>query len=632
MVARLFFIIYYSYMKYFLSLIAWLFIGNISFAYDFAVDGFYYNIKSLKDLTVSLTFNDKNTTTNVYGETKYLPTYSGNITVPNIVKWNGKTFKVEEVLGNAFQGCEISTLTVPTSVTFLKIDGAIIKKMIVEDGEEAIHSAFYTTEEPFNNDPYGITHNTVIDELYLGRPTPSGFSGAGIKKVTFGNSVNYISYGSFLGCNITGTLNLPNSITQIGDYGFTSNSNLENVVGANVSKIEHQSFSGCENLKTVNMPKLTYIGSGAFENCTSLKQFDIPNEVLCVGSVAFAGCKSLEKVSIPQSIVNIGMAYSATYNQVFRGCNSLKDIVVKAKTPFVMDESNFESLTYLNSTLHIPENCLERYQNAEVWKNFSNIIEDAPTDDTFAIFIKSGCDGKISVEGKELAEFTRFGTDYDIYDYCGCVAKLGEKVTLKFETSQSDGYYYEVSSVLVNGKDMTNDIHENTLNIEVTQNLNIEVEWEEREENPKLLTIRQAENGCTKMVVNERDTYRFCIEPSNGWRLHSVSFNGLDITSSVGTDGYISIKDITENSTLDIAFELESTGVKTMQTSKVKIYGDKDCIIVRGANYGDEVKIYNEAGAAVTTKTIYNDIVTIPVTNNHVYIVKASGKTVKIAI
>lgn len=624
-------------MKYFLSLIAWLFIGNISFAYDFAVDGFYYNIKSLKELTVSLTFNDKNTTTNVYGETKYLPTYSGNITVPNIVKWNGKTFKVEEVLGNAFQGCEISTLTVPTSVTFLKIDGAIIKKMIVEDGEEAIHSAFFTTEEPFYNDSYGITRNTVIDELYLGRPTPSRFSGAGIKKVTFGNSVNYISSYSFSGCDITGTLNFPNSITQIGDNGFSSNSNLENVVGANVSKIELQSFSDCENLKTVNMPNLTYIGSGAFENCTSLKQFDIPNGVLCVGSVAFAGCKSLEKVSIPQSIVNFGnmVYYNVTYNQVFRDCNSLKDIVVRAKTPFVMDESNFESLTYFNSTLHIPANCLESYQNTEVWKNFSNIVEDAPTDGTFSILIKSWFegswfDGKISAEGKELTQ-VRMGMDVYNYAY-GCVAKLGEKVTLKFETNQFDGYYYEVSSVLVNGKDMTNDIYENTLNIEVTQNLNIEVEWEEREENPKLLTIRQAENGCTKMVVNEWDTYRFYIEPSNGWRLHSVSFSGLDITSSVGTDGYISIKDITENSTLDIAFELESTGVKTMQTSKVKIYGDKDCIIVRGANYGDEVKIYNEAGAAVATKTIYNDTVTIPVTNNHVYIVKASGKTVKIAI
>lgn len=616
-------------MKYFLTLIAWLFIGNISFAYDFTVDGFYYNIKSLKDLTVSLTFNDKNTTTNDYGETTYLPTYSGNITVPNIVKWNGKTFKVEEVLGNAFQGCKISTLTVPTSVTFLKINGAIIKKMIVEDGEEAIHSAFNTTEDPFYNDPYGITDNSVIDELYLGRPTPSRFQKTGIKKVTFGNSVNYISAYSFTGCDITGTLNLPNSITQIGDNGFSYNSNLENVVGANVSKIELQSFSDCENLKTVNMPNLIYIGSGAFENCTSLKQFDIPNGVLCVGSVVFAGCKSLEKVSIPQSIVNFGniVYYNVTYNQVFKDCNSLKDIVVKAKTPFVMDESNFESLTYFNSTLHIPANSLESYQNTEVWKNFSNIVEDAPTDDTFAILIKSGYDGKISVEGKEL---TQFSIDYK-YAY-GCVANLGENVTLKFEKKQSNGSYYDVRSVFVNGKDVTKDIHENTLNIEVTQNMNVDVEWEEREENPKLLTIRQAENGCIKMVVNDWETYRFYIEPSCGWKLHSVSFNGLDITSSVGTDGYISLKDIVENSTLDIAFELESTGVKTMQTSKVKIYGDKDCIIVRGANYGDEVKIYNETGATVTTKTIYNDTVTIPLTNNHIYIVKISGKTVKIAI
>ena len=428
--------------------------------------------------------------------------------------------------------------------------------MIVEDGEEAIHSAFNTIEDPFYNDPYGITDNTVIDELYLGRPTPSRFSYAGIKKVTFGNSVNYISAYSFSGCDITGTLSLPNSIIKIESNGFSYNSNLENVVGANVSKIELESFSNCEKLKNINMPKLTYIGSGAFENCTSLKQFDIPNEVLCVGSVAFAGCKSLEKVSIPHSIVNFGnmVYYNVTYNQVLRDCNSLKDIVVRAKTPFVMDESNFESLTYFNSTLHIPANCLESYQNTEVWKNFSNIVEDAPTDDTFPILIKSEYGGKISVEGKELTQFS-MGMGYN-NAYDGCVAKLGEKVTLKFETNQSDGCYYEVSSVLVNGKDMTNDIHENRLNIEVTQNMNVEIEWE----------------------------------------------------------------------------ELESTGVKTMQTSKVKIYGNKECVVIRGANYGDEVKIYTETGAIVTTKTIDNDTVTIPVTNNHIYIVKVSGKTVKIVI
>lgn len=598
-------------MKHWLFFIVGLLLASNSFAYDFTDKNCFFTITSLTDLTVALSKGDSGSS------------YFGEFSVPSKAMYAGKEFTVTSIEVDAFNDCSFSTLTIPSTIVDAPLSGAIIGKLIIED----------------SNSPLGELNVRQCNEAYVGRNIeayhPYSFANSTIKKITFGENVTYIGFGLCEECENLEEIELSNNVRKIGNGSFSGCVKLKSIKGEGVETLDTKSFAGCIALETFDFPNLKVIENGdsqwgtsrwgVFQGCYNLKNVVLPKGVAKIGTMAFKDCTSLESVSIPASVICIGDEYEIEHSSVFSNCPSLKNITVTGINPVNIGETTFDPNTYINATLNVPTNSKNNYQTAENWKNFFNIEENSNlNDNTFTLSI-NGCSESYGgfVEIAEKAIKTN--------NYITSVTS-GESVTIRFVPADNNDYKYELHTVKINGKDFTEDVVNNELTFVIKGNTSIDIDWEERENAPVLLTIKQAENGCTKMEVNKWNKYKFYIEPSKGWKIHLITYNGKDITSSLGTDNSIKLKDIIENSTLDIAFELESTGVKTMQTSKVKIYGDKDCIIVRGANYGDEVKIYNEAGATVTTKTIYNDTVTIPVTNNHIYIVKISGKTVKIAI
>ena len=85
--------------KHFLFLAA-LLLGSITVnAYDFEVDGIYYNVKSSSELTVEVTY-EKNE-----GYT-YSSPYSGIITLPETVIYDGNTYRVSSIGERAFESCK----------------------------------------------------------------------------------------------------------------------------------------------------------------------------------------------------------------------------------------------------------------------------------------------------------------------------------------------------------------------------------------------------------------------------------------------------------------------------------------------------------------------------------------------
>ena len=98
--------------------------------------------------------------------------------------------------------------------------------------------------------------------------------------------------------------------------------------------------------------------------------YTIPNSVTSIGESAFEGCIGLTSVSIPNSVVSIEEFAFGYYT-------GLTDIYCHIEEPLTIASSVFD---YFNTcTLHVPIGSKVKYQAADVWKSFLNIVEDLPT-------------------------------------------------------------------------------------------------------------------------------------------------------------------------------------------------------------------------------------------------------------
>lgn len=120
-----------------------------------------------------------------------------------------------------------------------------------------------------------------------------------------------------------GTLNIPNSVTTIGDRAFSGCSSLTNlIIPDNVNSIGVSCFSNCMNLKSITIPhSITTISKRAFEKCSKLTSITISDGATHIEDFAFSDCTSLTDVVIPDSVTNIGQG-------TFKNCKNLVDITI----------------------------------------------------------------------------------------------------------------------------------------------------------------------------------------------------------------------------------------------------------------------------------------------------------------
>lgn len=205
-----------------------------------------------------------------------------------------------------------------------------------------------------------------------------------LTSVTVSNTVTYIGNYAFYGCTGLTTINIPESVTNIGESAFTS---LKSVIIPNtVTNINNYAFSGFSrnqkifcvatsrsngwsynwysgatvvwgakfigdfvyritgsepytvevssytgNDSAIVIPEkvtideieysVTSIGNSAFDCCSDLLSVSIPNTITNIGQYAFYGCSGLKDVNIPVSVTEIGVG--AFYN-----CQGLKSTIV----------------------------------------------------------------------------------------------------------------------------------------------------------------------------------------------------------------------------------------------------------------------------------------------------------------
>ena len=198
----------------FLALVA----TSALWAEDFSAGGIYYNILNGSEVEVT------------YGSTEY----SGSVTIPSTVTYNGTTYSVTRIGDYAFGWCDgLTSVTLGNSVT------------------------------------------RIGDAAFL--------SCSSLTSITIPNSVTSIGDRVFGYSGLT-SITIPNSVTSIGDWTFYECPGLTSVTIPNsVTSIEGHAFAFCSGLtsvtcKAVNLPKM---GEGVFWNASTAEAtLYVPGESL----------------------------------------------------------------------------------------------------------------------------------------------------------------------------------------------------------------------------------------------------------------------------------------------------------------------------------------------------------------
>lgn len=183
----------------------------------------------------------------------------------------------------AFQNCTaLKQITLPKSMTF--IEGGAFQNC-------SVLSSILV--------PQNVT--------YLGA---SAFSGCtSLTSATLPEAITRISSGLFENCSSLTTVQASSALTSIGSRAFAETSALSSFTfPQTLTAVGAESFTG-SGIVTANLPQsVTYLGAGAFADCTKLVYAQVPAAIQAIRERTFRNCTELKNVSIPEGIRYIGVA------------------------------------------------------------------------------------------------------------------------------------------------------------------------------------------------------------------------------------------------------------------------------------------------------------------------------------
>ena len=200
-----------------------------------------------------------------------------------------------------------------------------------------------------------------------------------LTNVTIPESVTYIGYDAFRKCTSLTSITIPASVTSIDTNTFGYCSSLASVVFEENSALQtlgrehtdpdrsyYGAFQDCASLKSIEIPdSVTSIGDSTFENCKALESVHLPKSLKKVGKYAFNNCSKLTNIVIPDNVTSIGKnafsrsgltsitipdSVTSIGDWAFFGCPGLASVTYKGQT-YISKSALTTALTDNNVTL-----------------------------------------------------------------------------------------------------------------------------------------------------------------------------------------------------------------------------------------------------------------------------------------
>lgn len=242
----------------------------------------------------------------------------------------------------AFKGCEnIRTASIPGRVQFgvgVLQDCSSLKKATFSGKKERLEDNFFCGCSrlcdvilPRNLRHIGRGAFASCHDLYFIEIPQSvdsigslAFYHTSLEAVSFPKHLRYLGASAFGACELLTTVFLPGQV-KLGVSVFEDCSSLQEVIlPDDLERLDNSSFKNCRKLCSVKLPyKLRYIGNYAFDACNSLKSIALPESVDTIADGAFSST-SLKKIILPDNLRYLG-AYT------FRDCRLLSSISLPDK-------------------------------------------------------------------------------------------------------------------------------------------------------------------------------------------------------------------------------------------------------------------------------------------------------------
>ena len=391
----------------FLSFMSAMLIGQPLYAHDFEVNGIYYGYNTSTN-TAYVTYAD---------DDKYSSKYAGELSIPSTVSFKGRTMNVTAIGEWAFYKCsKLTKVTLSDNITsigncaFWSCNG--LQDIIIPNSVTTIGD-------------YGFYECENLEVVHIGNSLQSigsnAFSGCeNLISINLPRSLTTIYDRAFLGCESLTSITLPSSLRTMETAAFYRCYSLTNlIIEDGLTEIPENAFKDCKRLLNVDFPSsITYIGSSAFSGCTDMTRVFIPKNVTVVSSGAFMECPNIKSIifedgnpisigynafidSYPESLYigrdidghgfETGDGHYSTVAGAIKGselkivgfgenvkkadmreAKKLEKIYSKSTRPF---SCSFDSKTYVNATLYVPDGAKSDYEIATGWKDFWTIEE-----------------------------------------------------------------------------------------------------------------------------------------------------------------------------------------------------------------------------------------------------------------
>ena len=295
--------------KFFLTTIAVLLGSVMANAYDFEVDGIYYNILSSTDLTAEVTHGDNK--------------YTGDVIIPSTVNYKSRDLAVIAIGDSAFSGCtELNSITIPNSVTSIGFsafeDCSSLISITIPDSVISINGS--TFEDCSSLTSIIIPNGVII----IGWEAFSGCSS--LTNITIPNSVTSIEKGAFDNCTSLKELRIEDGDTNL-EMGWNNTYYSEKKKDSDKDVIwnyyHYGLFYDCplEILylgRNLNYTIGVYYGDCGYKCDTydyyyspfyqkrELKSVTIGSLVTTIGKELLDDCYNLQKITIPKNVISIG--------------------------------------------------------------------------------------------------------------------------------------------------------------------------------------------------------------------------------------------------------------------------------------------------------------------------------------